>query len=82
MADSLNLGQLSLADSQHATGMGGRSAYIPPHMRGSNSGHPPSMDGPPPMMNGDINHSVWSTGPRLGLLKSFLHLHFLCLSLC
>ena len=64
MADSLNIGQLSLADSQHAPGMGGRSAYIPPHMRGSNSGPPPGMDGPPPMMNGELNNSVWGGGPR------------------
>ena len=50
MADQLNMGGLSL-DSQHG---GGRSAYIPPHMRGM---PPPQtqMDGPPPSMNGHMN---------------------------
>ncbi|KAL8742612.1 MAG: hypothetical protein Q9190_004938, partial [Brigantiaea leucoxantha] len=61
MADQLNMSGLSLADSQHANGMGGgRSAYIPPHMRGGPSGpHPQGMDGPPPVMNGRINDSTW-----------------------
>lgn len=66
MADQINLGGLTLADSQHANGIGGRSAYIPPHMRGTNSGPPPGMDGPPPPMvnGGDINSNVWSGPPR------------------
>ncbi|KAF2090643.1 DEAD-domain-containing protein, partial [Saccharata proteae CBS 121410] len=53
MADQLNMGNLSLNDSQHAPHNGGgfqeRSAYIPPHLR--NRG-PQAMDAPPPMMNG------------------------------
>lgn len=59
MADQLNMNGLSLADSQHANGMTGRTTYIPPHMRGGNSGAPP-MDGPPPsMMHGDMPNGVW-----------------------
>ena len=54
MADQLNMHGLSL-DSQHGQG---RSAYIPPHMRGM---PPPQMDGPPPM-NGPANGSAWN-GP-------------------
>lgn len=53
MADQLNMGGLSINDSQHAPkGNGGfeRSAYIPPHLR--NRGPPPPMDAAPPMMNG------------------------------
>ncbi|KAK7510581.1 ATP-dependent RNA helicase ded1 [Phyllosticta citriasiana] len=53
MADQLNMGGLSINDSQHApkgNGFPERSAYIPPHLR--NRGGPPPMDGPPPMMNG------------------------------
>ena len=41
-------------------GAGGRSTYIPPHMRGVQQGPSPSMDGPPPPMNGGINDSVWA----------------------
>ena len=51
MADQLNMGGLSL-DSQHGQG---RSAYIPPHMRGM---PPPPMDGPAPPMNGNMNGPV------------------------
>ncbi|KAL9015148.1 MAG: hypothetical protein Q9173_000228 [Seirophora scorigena] len=62
MADQINIGGLSLADSQHAHGGmgGGRSTYIPPHMRGV----PPSaVDGPPPpMMNGAMGDGAWN-GP-------------------
>ena len=58
MADQLNMNGLSLADSQHANGMTGRT-YIPPHMRGGNSGAAP-MDGPPPsMIHGDMPNGVW-----------------------
>lgn len=64
MADHLNLGNLSLADSRHATGMNGRTTYIPPHMRGSNGGPPPGMDGPPPVFNGEVNNSVWNNPQR------------------
>lgn len=56
MADQLNMNGLSL-DSQHGQG---RSAYIPPHMRGSMP--QPQMDGPPPLMNGPTNGSAWN-GP-------------------
>ncbi|MCJ1307866.1 DEAD-box ATP-dependent RNA helicase [Agyrium rufum] len=59
MADHLNLGNLSLGDSQHAPGP--RSTYIPPHMRGQPSG-PPMMDQGPPPMNGGLGGSAWS-GP-------------------
>jgi len=47
MADGLQMGNLSLQDSQHAPqgGPPGRAAYIPPHLRGR-----ANMDGgaPPP----------------------------------
>jgi ATP-dependent RNA helicase DDX3X len=61
MADQLNMNNLSLQESQHAPKPGqqqnggygqGRSAYIPPHMRGARGGPapgPPAFDGPPPM---------------------------------
>lgn len=59
MADQLNMGGLSLADSQHANGMTGRTTYIPPHMRGGNSGAP-SINGPPTsMMHGAMSNGVW-----------------------
>ncbi|KAF4554073.1 ATP-dependent RNA helicase DED1 [Elsinoe fawcettii] len=51
MADNLNMQGLSLKDSQHAPQgpnghfEGGRSAYIPPHMRGAPG---PRQNGPPP----------------------------------
>ncbi|KAJ5896185.1 ATP-dependent RNA helicase ded1 [Penicillium subrubescens] len=46
MADGLQMGNLSLQDSQHAPqgGPPGRAAYIPPHLRGRPGGA--SMDGP------------------------------------
>lgn len=61
MADQLNMNNLSLQESQHAPKPGqqnggfgqGRSAYIPPHMRGARGGPAPGppagFDGPPPM---------------------------------
>ena len=62
MADHLNMGGLSLGDSQHANGIG-RSAYIPPHLRGMGAA-PPGMDGPPPpAMNGGMNASAWGGLP-------------------
>ena len=76
MADQLNMGGLSLADSQHANtnGISGRSTYIPPHMRGVAQGPPPSMDGAPPShMNGNLNNSVWS-GPARCVIIIFLGL--------
>lgn len=60
MADQINMGGLSLADPQHAHGGmgGGRSTYIPPHMRGV---PPPAADGPPPpMMNGAMGDGAWN----------------------
>ncbi|KAF2644180.1 DEAD-domain-containing protein, partial [Massarina eburnea CBS 473.64] len=77
MADQLDIGRMSLQDSQHAPGgfQPERSAYIPPHMRGKpQAGPPPAMDGPPPMMDGPppmmnsggpgLNNSAW--GPTRG----------------
>lgn len=67
MADQLNMNNLSLQESQHAPKPGqqngggggygqGRSAYIPPHMRGARSGPAPGppggFSGPPPPMGG------------------------------
>lgn len=74
MADQINMGGLSLGESQHANGIGGRSAYIPPHLRGANgapAGPPPGMDGPPPpMMNGGMNGSAWGGPPaRYGTIE-------------
>jgi hypothetical protein len=63
-AEQLNMNGLSLSESQHAPKPGqqqqqnggygqGRSAYIPPHMRGARGGPAPGppagFDGPPPM---------------------------------
>jgi len=56
MADQLNMNGLSL-DGPHGQG---RSAYIPPHMRGM---PPPQMDGPAgpaPPINGRMNENAWS----------------------
>ena len=51
MADQLDMGRLSLNDSQHAPTNGfERAAYIPPHLR--NRQGPPAMDAPRPVMNG------------------------------
>ena len=63
MAESLNMNGLSLQDSKHAgNGIGGgRSTYIPPHLRGAGRVPPPmGMDGaaPPPM-----NGSAWGPPP-------------------
>ncbi|KAF1949337.1 DEAD-domain-containing protein [Byssothecium circinans] len=71
MADQLDIGRMSLHDSQHAPGgfQPERSAYIPPHMRSKQQAGPPPpmdgppmMDGPPPMMNGGqgLNGSAWN----------------------
>ncbi|OAF98691.1 DEAD-domain-containing protein [Paraphaeosphaeria sporulosa] len=69
MADQLDIGRLSMHDSQHAPSgfQPERSAYIPPHMRRQQqSGPPPAMDAAPPMMNGGgaMNGSAW--GPNGG----------------
>ena len=64
MADQLNMGGLSL-DNHQPNGMGGgRSAYIPPHMRGMPP--PVNMDGPSPqMMNGSVHpNGAWGGPPR------------------
>lgn len=52
MADQLNMGGMSLNDSQHAPANNGfeRAAYIPPHLRGR-----PQMGGPPPMQDGGMH---------------------------
>ena len=69
MANHLNMNGLSLDDSKHApNGMGGgRSAYIPPHMRNApGGGRPPMMnnlDGADPTPAGahGLNGSAWAT---------------------
>jgi ATP-dependent RNA helicase DDX3X len=72
MADSLNMNGLSLNDSKHAGGPGGingRSAYIPPHLRGQPAPRGPPMmgmdgAGPGSMPNGGpqgLNGSAWAT---------------------
>ena len=65
MADQLNMNGLSLNESRHAPNgsiNGGRSAYIPPHLRGR-GGPPPSMksvDGPAPVAgNPGLAGSAW-----------------------
>jgi ATP-dependent RNA helicase DDX3X len=59
MADQLNMNGLSLGDSQHANGTGGRSAYIPPHLRGVPQ-PPPNMEPSLPAVNGGMNQSAWA----------------------
>ena len=59
MADQLNMGGLSMGDSQHAGPNGMRSTYIPPHLRGSGSGPPPP--GPPGHHGaGGMSGSAWA----------------------
>ncbi|KAF2876515.1 P-loop containing nucleoside triphosphate hydrolase protein [Massariosphaeria phaeospora] len=70
MAEQLDMGRLSLNESQHAPngGFGERSAYIPPHLRQRPGGGPPPMEAPP--MNGGapngaangLNGSAWGPG--------------------
>lgn len=59
MADQLDIGALRLSDSPHANGGmgGGRSTYIPPHMRGV---PPAPADVPPPVMNGNMGDGAWN----------------------
>ncbi|EAW10233.1 DEAD/DEAH box helicase [Aspergillus clavatus NRRL 1] len=65
MADGLNMGNLSLNDSQHAPagpGNTGRAAYIPPHLRGRAGGanvDAAAAAAPPP------GPAAWN-GPRQG----------------
>lgn len=54
MADQLNMGGLSLGDSQHAGPNGMRSTYIPPHLRGQAT--PPG----PPGHHGGMSNSAWA----------------------
>lgn len=61
MADQLNMNGLSLGESQLANGVGGRSAYIPPHLRGVTQ--PLQVMEPPvssPAINGGISSSAWA----------------------
>lgn len=65
MAEQLNMGGLSLQDSQHANGGGGgfgagRSAYVPPHARGGAPTRGPAPAGEP--ANGGLDGSAW--GPN------------------
>lgn len=67
MADSLNMNGLSMNEGPHHGGRG-RSAYIPPHLRGSsNRGPPPPInqfDGADPTPAGaaaqGLNGSAWA----------------------
>lgn len=63
MADQLNMGGLSLQDSQHASmnGFGGRAAYIPPHARRTGGPPPPPPAGEP--LNGSLDGSAWGPKP-------------------
>lgn len=74
MADQINMGKLTLNDSQHAQPQGPngfhgqeRSAYIPPHARGSTRGPAPAaapaagFDGAPAMNGGAPNGGAWPT---------------------
>lgn len=65
------MGGLSLENQHHQpNGMGmGRSAYIPPHMRGQ-------MDGPapgPPAMNGNLNGGNMGGAPRYVAAQDVLY---------
>ena len=74
MADQLDMNGLSLHDGQHGPNeAGGRSTYIPPHMRGVPQGPPPAMNGgAPPMANGGgLNDSMWAGPPKYVVPKSF-----------
>ena len=64
MAEQLDMNGLSLHDG--ANGAGGRSTYIPPHMRGVPQGPPPGINGAaPPMANGGgLNDSMWAGPPK------------------
>ncbi|OAX77132.1 ATP-dependent RNA helicase DED1 [Emergomyces africanus] len=75
MANGLNIGSLKIDDSQHSAGPNptGRSAYIPPHLRGSVARPPPmGLDGSGPAPGGPgLNASAWApnnAGPLLVLV--------------
>ena len=68
MANDLSMAGLSLGESRHAPnamGPGGRSAYIPPHLRRSNptgmdgAGTPPPGPAPGPGPNPGLGGSTW-----------------------
>lgn len=73
MADQLNMNKLTLSDSQHAQPQGPngfhgqeRSAYIPPHARGSQRGPAPAdpaagLDGASMNGAGAPNGGAWPT---------------------
>lgn len=81
MADSLKIQNLSLNDSQHAPNgppaASGRSAYIPPHLRGRsmNAGPgpvPAPMDGPAPGgPPGPTPAGAWGNGYDLFVPNNF-----------
>ena len=60
MADHLNMNGLSLSDSQHANGIGPRSTYIPPHLRGVPQQALETANAPP--ISGGLHGSAWA-GP-------------------
>ncbi|MCJ1350469.1 MAG: DEAD-box ATP-dependent RNA helicase [Icmadophila ericetorum] len=60
MADHLNMNGLSLGDSQHANGIGPRSTYIPPHLRGVPQQALETANTPP--IGGGLHGSAWA-GP-------------------
>ncbi|KAF2499414.1 DEAD-domain-containing protein [Lophium mytilinum] len=75
MAEQLNMGGLSINESQHApsNGFPDRAAYIPPHLRGRSGtpsgpmdAPPPVMNGAPPPMNGNMNGGAWGGPPGRG----------------
>ncbi|KAI0459763.1 DEAD-domain-containing protein [Xylaria acuta] len=62
MAEQLNMNGLSLND-QAPPPVGGRSSYIPPHMRGkagAGGNAPMGPPGPPPAAMNGLNQSAWS----------------------
>jgi ATP-dependent RNA helicase DDX3X len=71
MAEQLNMGGLSINESQHApsNGFPDRAAYIPPHLRGRSGTPSGPMDAPPPVMNGappingNMNGGAWGGPP-------------------
>lgn len=69
MADQLDMGRLSLKESQHApsNNFSERSAYIPPHLRNRTRPQSGNLDGAPPaVINGGngINGSAWASGDQ------------------
>ncbi|KAL2367420.1 ATP-dependent RNA helicase DED1 [Blastomyces gilchristii SLH14081] len=72
MANGLNIGSLKIDDPQHPPGPNptGRSAYIPPHLRGNVARPPMGLDGSAPAQGGPgLNASAWApnnAGPNPG----------------